>query len=117
MDEVVAEVVEEKVPEPPKFEPFIVQWIGADHGALPFKTLAQAEKEAADCRSDGFPARILRVQPPSPPKKQRVEIDFLAMYKWLRGIGYNELAAVISTSDRVQDAIERHARIVEEPKR
>lgn len=111
MDEVPAEVVEERVPEPPKFEPFIVQWIGADHGALPFKTLAQAEKEAADCRSDGFPARILRVQPPTQAKKQRVEIDW--------GKVKGEILIVpevgmVAKWPEIIAAIERHARIVDE---
>ena len=113
MDEVVAEVVEEKVPEP-KFEPFVVQYKHGEYGhsgATVFNTIEDAIDYAVYCRAEGYSARILRVQPPSPPKKQRVVIDMDAFIdEW------NDLFEEVRPIPmRIWTMIRKHTSIVEVP--
>lgn len=119
-DEVVAEVVEEKVPEI-KWRNTVIQWVQADGenitcGAKDEEHLC---KMVAYCERDREPYRILRVQPPNPPKKQRVSIEWDAVER----VRYDAVAIMPKDDllgcmgpipEQLRRLVERHASIVTE---
>lgn len=104
MDEVTAEVVEEKVPK--------IRWperVLIIHDLGDFKAHTHApdvDMMAKWARDGGIPFQILRVRPPSQPKKQRVEIDWKAVN---RQVADNHFPI-----DAVRRIIDEATRIVDE---
>ena len=109
MSEVVAEVAEEKVPK--------IRWperVLIIHDLGDFKAHTHApdvDMMAKWARDGGIPFQILRVRPPSQPKKQWVSIEWSKVKVSLATLGDRELSFAWP---EIVSAIERHARIVDE---
>lgn len=104
-DEVPTEVVEEHVP-PIKWPERVIVYkttAGLEFMAIPIDNIDIEGQYVTELRQTGRSYRILRVQPPTPPKKQRVVFDWPAVC--VEGYGF---------SMKQMESIERHARIVDE---